>query len=210
MLNVGKLANGRENYYFSAVARGAEDYYLGSGEAAGRWLGRGIRGVGLSGEVGAEELRAVLGGLHPTSLEQLPERMHQRRLPGFDLTFRAPKSVSLLHALGNKEVVGAVTEAHEEAVTAALGYLEREACGTRRGPGGVDYRPGKGFVAAGFRHRTSRAGDPLLHTHVLVANMTQTHDGRWGALDGRRIYTHAKTAGYLYQAHLRWALTRSL
>jgi conjugative relaxase-like TrwC/TraI family protein len=210
MLNVGKLARGRENYYLSAVARGAEDYYLGSGEAPGRWLGRGLGGVGLSGEVGAEQLRAVLGGLHPTTFEQLPERMHQRRLSGFDLTFRAPKSVSLLHALGNKDVIGAVTEAHEEAVLAALAYLEREACGTRRGPGGVDYRPGKGFVAAGFRHRTSRAGDPLLHTHVLVANMTQTADGRWGALDGRRIYTHAKTAGYLYQAHLRWALTRSL
>ncbi|CAN5676363.1 MobF family relaxase [soil metagenome] len=210
MLNVGKLARGRENYYLSAVARGAEDYYLGSGEASGRWLGRGIRGVGLSGEVGAEELRAVLGGLHPTSFQQLPERMHQRRLPGFDLTFRAPKSVSLLHALGASDVAGAVTEAHEEAVVAALAYLEREACGTRRGPGGVDYHPGKGFVAAAFRHRTSRAGDPLLHTHVLVANMTQTRDGRWGALDGRRIYTHAKTAGYLYQAHLRWALTRAL
>ena len=210
MLNVGKLANGRENYYLSTVARGAEDYYLGSGEALGRWLGRGIGGVGLSGEVGAEELRAVLSGLHPSSLEQLPERMHQRRLPGFDLTFRAPKSVSLLHALGDEDVAAAVTEAHEEAVTASLAYLEREACGTRRGPGGVDYHPGKGFVAAGFRHRTSRAGDPLLHTHVLVANMTQTADGRWGALDGRRIYTHAKTAGYLYQAHLRWALTRSL
>jgi conjugative relaxase-like TrwC/TraI family protein len=210
MLNVGKLARGRENYYLSAVARGAEDYYLGSGEAPGRWLGRGIRGVGMSGEVGAEELRALLGGLHPRSLEQLPERMHQRRLPGFDLTFRAPKSVSLLHALGGRDVVAAVTEAHEEAMAAALAYLEREACGTRRGPGGVDYHPGKGFVAAGFRHRTSRAGDPLLHTHVLVANMTQARDGRWGALDGRRIYTHAKTAGYLYQAHLRWALTRSL
>jgi len=210
MLNVGKLARGRENYYLSAVARGAEDYYLGSGEAPGRWLGRGLGGVGLSDEVGADQLRAVLSGLHPTRLEQLPERMRQRRLPGFDLTFRAPKSVSLLHALGGKDVVGAVTEAHEEAVVAALAYLEREACGTRRGPGGVDYRPGKGFVAAGFRHRTSRAGDPLLHTHVLVANMAQTRDGRWGALDGRRIYTHAKTAGYLYQAHLRWALTRSL
>jgi conjugative relaxase-like TrwC/TraI family protein len=123
VLNVGKLARGRENYYLSAVARGAEDYYLGSGEAAGRWLGRGIRAVGLSGAVEAEELRAVLGGLHPKSLEQLPDRMHQRRLPGFDLTFRAPKSVSLLHALGNKDVGEAMTVAHEEAVSAALAYV---------------------------------------------------------------------------------------
>ena len=60
--------------------------------------------------------------------------------------------------------------------------------------------PGRGFVAAAFRHRSSRAGDPLLHTHVVVANATQAADGRWTALDGRELYRHAKTAGYLYQA----------
>ena len=70
--------------------------------------------------------------------------------------------------------------------------------------------PGRGFVAAAFRHRSSRAGDPLLHTHVVVANATQAADGRWTALDGRELYRHAKTAGYLYQAVLRAELTREL
>jgi conjugative relaxase-like TrwC/TraI family protein len=64
------------------------------------------------------------------------------------------------------------------------------------------------LVAAAFRHRTSRAGDPQLHTHVLVANVTLGADGRWSALDGRRIYAHAKTAGYIYEARLRAELTR--
>jgi hypothetical protein len=66
---------------------------------------------------------------------------------------------------------------------------------------------GDGFVGAAFRHRTSRAGDPHLHSHVVVANATRSDDGRWGALDARHLYLHAKTAGYLYEAHLRAELT---
>src|SRR5690606_35268520 len=94
---------------------------------------------------------------------------------------------------------------------AAIGYLERNACGTRRRVDGEITRfGGEGFVAAGFRHQMSRAGDPTLHTHVLVANMTRTSDGNWGALDGRQIYEHSLTAGYLYQAQLRAELTRRL
>ena len=69
---------------------------------------------------------------------------------------------------------------------------------------------GEGFVAAGFRHRTSRAGDPHLHTHVLVANLTRGTDGQWATLDARHLYLHAKTAGYLYEAHLRAELTHTL
>ena len=75
-----------------------------------------------------------------------------------------------------------------------------------RGRDGVDRLAGGGFVAAGFRHRTSRAGDPQLHTHVLVANITRGADGRWSALDGRQLYWQAKTAGTLYQAALRHEL----
>jgi hypothetical protein len=71
--------------------------------------------------------------------------------------------------------------------------------------------PVTGFAAAAFRHRTSRAGDPLLHTHVVVSNLGRAvDDGRWRTLDGRGLYVHAKTAGYLYQAHLRAELTRRL
>ena len=76
-----------------------------------------------------------------------------------------------------------------------------------RAPAACIRLPGRGFVAAAFRHRSSRAGDPLLHTHVVVANATQAQDGRWTALDGRQLYRHAKTAGYLYQAALRAELS---
>ena len=70
--------------------------------------------------------------------------------------------------------------------------------------------PAAGLVAAAFRHRTSRAGDPQLHTHVLVANLGRGPDGRWSALDGRRLYAHARAASFVYQAVLRAELTRTL
>ncbi len=104
----------------------------------------------------------------------------------------------------------AVREAHDAAVAAAFRYVEANAAGTRKGHGGLQTEPVDGFVAAMFRHRTSRTGDPHLHTHVLVANMVRAEDGKWRTLDGRLLYTHAKTAGHLYQAHLRHELTLRL
>ena len=142
-------------------------------------------------------------------------REEQKRLApvsGFDLVFSCPKSMSLLHALTDDERVRReVSDAHESAWQAALGFLEREACVVRRGHGGTVREHGEGFVAAAFRHRTSRAQDPHLHTHVIVANMARTSDGEWRALDGDAILrTYRLAAGYLYEAQLRSELTRRL
>ncbi len=116
----------------------------------------------------------------------------------------------MLFGLAEPDVAREVRAAHDVAVDAALAFLEREACGTRRGTNGVESVDGSGFVGAAFRHRTSRAGDPHLHTHVVVANVTRTPDDRYGALDARGLYLHAKTAGYLYEAQLRVELARRL
>lgn len=210
MLNIGKLRRGGENYYLNSVARGVEDYYLGSGEAPGYWLASGAEALGLQGEVGENELRNVLRGASQASGTPLVKGGKGERVPGFDLTFLAPKSVALLHELGPKEASNEVVNAHDVAVRAALAYLERQASGARRGKAGKTSITSKGFIAAAFRHRTSRAGDPLLHTHVLVANLIQGSDGKWGALDAKHLYRHAKTAGFLYQAQLRKELTRRL
>lgn len=207
MLSVGKLAKGQEGYYLSQVARGVEDYYTGHGEAPGRWLGTGAATLDLEGTVAPEDLGFVLAGDDPRTGRHLGT---VRTVPGFDLTFSAPKSVSLLFALGEGLVPAEVVDAHEAAVDAAMGYLERQACMTRRGRAGFESAPGRGFIAAAFRHRTSRAGDPQLHTHVLVANMTEGPDGRWTSLDARHLYWHQRTAGFLYQAQLRAELTRRL
>ena len=95
---------------------------------------------------------------------------------------------------------------------AALAYLEDEACVIRRGAQGRRREHAVGFVAAAYQHRTSRAQDPHLHTHVIVANMAQSPaDQEWRALDGEAILrTYRLAAGYLYQAHLRAELGRTL
>jgi conjugative relaxase-like TrwC/TraI family protein len=206
VLSIGKLGRGAESYYLQAVATGVEDYYLHSGEAPGRWTGTAAQQLGLSGTVAAKDLRAVLDGRSPATGRSLITARRLDRLPGLDLTFSAPKSVSLLFALSDEKVALAIRRAHDAAVAQALEYLEREASEVRRGKDGIDRLPGHGFIAAAFRHRTSRAGDPQLHTHVLVANMTCGADGKWSALDGRQLYLQAKTAGMLYQTALRYEL----
>jgi len=208
MLSIGKLVKGREGYYLDAVARGVEDYYL-EGEAPGRWLGAGTALLGLAGQVNADALAAVLDGCDPTTDTRL-RSSKGGRIPGFDLTFRAPKSVSVVFGLAEADIAAVVAEAHDLAVDAALGYLERHATWTRRGHGGIEQIRGDGLVAAAFRHRTSRAGDPHLHRHVLVANAVRGADGRWSTVDARHFYWHSKTAGYLYEAHLRSELTARL
>ncbi len=208
MLNVGVLAPGSEQYYLGSVARGVEDYYLG-GEVPGRWVGSGAALLGLAGAVAGDDLVAVLADRNPNSGTRLG-CAGNRTIPGFDLTFSTPKTVSILFGLGERDVATIVRDAHEQALDAALAYLERHALWTRRGRNGVEVVPGDGLVGAAFRHRTSRAGDPHLHTHVLVANTVLGPDGRWRTLDFRHVFAHAKTAGYLYEAHLRHLLTDRL
>jgi Ti-type conjugative transfer relaxase TraA len=211
MLSIGKLGQGQADYYLHAVAQGIEDYYTGAGEAPGWWTGAAADELDVFGQVEGELLHRALSGQHPATGELLAKPPRGAiRVPGFDLTFSAPKSVSLLFALADADVSREVRNAHEAAVQATLGYMERQAAVARRGRGGCQSVLGNGFLGAAFRHRTSRAGDPQLHTHVLVANMTRGPDGRWTALDARRLYANAKTGGYLYQAHLRAELVRRL
>jgi len=212
MLSIGKLGVGQEMYYLEKVAEGAEDYYSGEGEVAGEWMGDAARELGLSGEVGADQLTAMLTGNNPADGQPLGLRAVGGRgpVPGFDLTFSAPKSVSLLWGLGGPVAGYEVQRAHRAAVEAALGYLQEEACWTRRGAGGSEFVKGEGFLAAAFEHRSSRNGDPQLHSHVLVANATKGPDGRWTRLHHPSIYEHAQTASYLYQAQLRHELSCNL
>ena len=202
----------RHRHNLEKVAEGAEDYYSGEGEAEGYWLGEATRLLGLEGKVEPDQLVAMLSGRHPLTGEPLGLKSAPGRepVPGFDLTFSSPKSVSLLWALGGHPASSEVAAAHRASVAEALSYLEREACWVRRGRGGAEFHPGAGFLAAGYVHRSSRAGDPQLHTHVLVANATLGPDGRWSRLYHPALYEHAKTASYIYEAHLRHELTRRL
>ncbi len=211
MLSIGKLGKGQENYYLEKVAEGAEDYYSGEGEEPGQWLGDAAQQLGLSGEVEPDRLVAMLTGMNPATGRSLGLRAGPA-VPGFDLTFSAPKSVSLTWALGSPEVSAEVKAAHRRSVEVALGYMQRHACLTRRGAGdgSMVFVPGSGYLAAAYAHRSSRNGDPQLHTHVLIANATKGPDGKWTRLYHPAIFEHAQTASYIYEAHLRHELTRRL
>lgn len=208
MLNLHRLAPGAESYYLDQVVSGIEGYYAEAGESPGYWLASSHL-LGLDGVVDGNDLRAVLTGHHPETGERL-HRARNRKVPGWDLTFRAPKSVSILWGLGEPEVTRQVAAAHDAAVARAVAYMEEVAAFTRTGRNGVHRVKADGFIAAGFRHRTSRDRDPLLHTHVLVANSVWTADGRWRTIDATALYEHARTAGYLYRAQLRNELTERL
>lgn len=225
MLTIGKIGGTgggqwrSAEYYTEQVARGAEDYYAGHGEAPGTWTGQGAAGLGLAGEVGDGELEAVFDRRHPVSGDQLGRVPGAGSVRGIDLQMAVPKSVSTLWALADEydqpEIAGKVWEATHSAAGAAFDYLERHACTSRAGAGGKVALQGEGFVGAVFPHRFSREGDPQVHVHVLVANMT--HCGRaegveqaWRTLDARDLFDQKLAAGYLFQAELRERLTREL
>lgn len=348
------------DYHLREVTRDQSEYYLRKGEAPGRWAGAGAVELGLGGEVGAEELRAVFAGKHPITGEWLtsargsavrarardgdrlldakgaaaalgvsrpvvyrllrsgalagekvdgqwriseqatnaylvggsgpggraaaagdgmltvaeaadrigvsasylfkmlveapppagaPDRPYivaaptakgwriredevsrfaearqaPKAVPAYDLALRAPKSVSIVHALGGFApagvcrqlglgpgvgVSGAVLAAHQAAVAEAVRVLERHGAWVR-GPGGSRVKA-KGMAIACFDHRASRSGDPLLHTHLVIANTAVGLDGRRAALDSTALYAWARTVGHVYQAALRRELVHRL
>jgi conjugative relaxase-like TrwC/TraI family protein len=206
VLSSAKIGRTSWRYYQASVAVGACEYYLDAGETPGVWVGRGLAELGLEpdSEVTEQQLEAVFArGLHPVTGETLGRAWRSDAVTGYDLTFSAPKSVGVLWALGGATAQTQVVQAHRAAVNAALSYLDTHAALSRRGTDGVEQIATGGFAAALFDHRTSRAGDPQLHTHALVPNKLLCADGIWRTIDGHELFHHKKAAGVLYQAALR-------
>ncbi|GAC1540529.1 MAG: hypothetical protein NVS3B12_27530 [Acidimicrobiales bacterium] len=191
MLIIHRLAQGGHRYYLDAVERGGR-----GGERPGEWIGGGATALGLAGPaVSRTQLKEIL----PAG---------KGRVPAFDATFAAPKSVSVLFGLGSPKLAAAVGHAHDEAVQAGLSYLERHACAGRSAGSLVT---AAGFSVAAFRHRVSRAADPHLHTHALVINaVAAPGDGRRLALHSPLLYGERRAAGAVYHAVLRRELSESL
>ena len=169
-------------------------------------------------EAAGLDVRAVYRGeggsdRYAAALRFAGRRVDVRR-PGIDVTISAPKSVSILYALGGPQTAAAVRDAHRAAVDQALAYLESVAGHGLRGHQGdgqrAEHISTDGWIVAAFEHRTSRAGDPQLHTHLVVPNLLHGADGKWSAVDSKAIYRHALTASYLYHAVLRGQLTHRL
>src|SRR5919106_2961426 len=117
MVSIGKLGKGQEGYYLDSVAGGADDYYSGEGEAPGRWTGSGPAELGLEGQVEREQLGAVLAARDPRTNAALPRFVRRDRVPGFDVTFSAPKSVSVLWATADESTAARIRGAHERSLS---------------------------------------------------------------------------------------------
>ncbi|WP_010368914.1 MobF family relaxase, partial [Xanthomonas vasicola] len=198
MLNVTPIRGNNQYaaaHYFSA----ADDYY--AKENPGEWQGQGAQVLGLTGPVEQAQLSRLLDGRLPNGerIQTTFDPTDNKKRMGLDLTFSAPKSVSMQALVaGDKDV----TAAHDRAVTRALEQVERLA-EARKKVKGKSYRERTGNMVIGkFRHEMSRAKDPQLHTHSVVLNMTQRADGAWRALSNEDIFRVQHEVDALYKAEL--------
>ncbi|TQL67207.1 conjugative relaxase-like TrwC/TraI family protein [Nocardioides albertanoniae] len=194
------------------------DYYEAKGEAPGRWAGSGLDafagpdGINAGDVVTAEQMGHLFGvGEHPVTGRPLGRRTRSDGVAGFDLTFSPVKSVSTLWAVAPPEIARAIEQAHDAAVNDAMAYVEREVLFTREGTDGARQVKTRGLIAAAFRHRDSRAGDPDLHTHVAVANKVQAKlSGKWLTVYGRLLFQHTVAISETYNTALEYRLGEAL
>ncbi len=211
MLSIGALASAAQgaSYYER------DGYYAKDSEEhrdASAWAGKGAEALGLKGPVDPDTFRAVLEGRVPDgSGQQLGRRGRDGEIlhrPGRDLTFSAPKSVSIAALVGGDD---RIVDAHDRAVAATLAWVEGNAAETRmKGPetGRMARVGNQKIVAATFRHDTSRNLDPQLHTHAVLANMVRGGDGKWRTMANEGLYEKQKLIGMLYRGELAAGLAR--
>ncbi len=191
-LSNGGMTAGQAGRYFAT-----EDYYLRGGESS-LWLGKTAEELKLAGRVEEEAFRNVAAGKSPDGNAQLvapktvmkqgeKEDVHRA---GNDLTFSAPKSLSVAYAAGNRQV----KEIWDQAVINTMKYVE-EHYSQYRTPDGT--KVAGQIVAAKFDHVTSRALDPDVHSHVFLVNMVSTKEGKWLANEPKAIYQDKISIGML-------------
>ena len=195
--------------YYTDSAKAAE--YYGGEQVPTEWRGQAAAQLGLAGKVEAAELTAVLSGrviekdaqgmLHERQLGRTVQGEHQHRA-GYDFTISAPKSVSIEALVHGNE---AALQAHRVATAEALDYLERHAAQARIGG---EFVPTDGLAVATFEHVASRAQDPQLHTHALIANVT-FKDGKAYSLSSEKLFEHRRAADAAYHNALSRELQRA-
>lgn len=192
-LSNGGMSAGQAGQYFAK-----EDYYLKGGESS-QWLGRGAEELTLRGKVNEAAFRNLAAGKTPDGLHQLVSPKITRdkdgsqvenHRAGNDLTFSAPKSVSIGYAAGSQEL----KEIWDRAVVNTMRYVEKH-YSQYRTPQGVS--AAGNIVAAKFDHVTSRALDPEVHSHVFLVNMVHAAGGEWQANEPKNIYTDKMAIGML-------------
>ena len=197
------------------------DYYMEGQSVSGQWFGDGAMALGLSGVTTEKEFLNLCHNLHPQTDEQLTERMNTKRITVdaegkvhesanrrvfYDFTFSPAKSVSIAALVGNDK---RIIEAHDEAVTVALRELQTYAASRIRKQNQYAHRLTGNLVGAVFRHDTSRALDPHLHSHCILFNATRDSvEGRWKALEICEMLSAKKFAENVYYHELVKSLNR--
>jgi len=198
MMTVASVASAADaaGYYSS------KDNYYFLDDLQSQWLGEGARELGLEGNVDLEAFTNVLHGRLPNGVELGKEVSgnHVHR-PGHDFTFSAPKSVSMLILAGGDK---RLLQAHIESVKETLAIMEQTISARDTKEGITSIVPTGKMVAALFTHDTSRNLDPAIHTHAVVANVTEL-DGKWkdpcGGCQRDRAGREVEGAGH--RCHLR-------
>lgn len=219
MLKITRLksASRSGDYY------GKDDYYV-TGEANKPglvWGGEGADALGLEGLTDPKDFKKLLQGINPDAsgpaISKLDEALRKaatgegegekppaipKHAPGWDMTFSAPKSFSIMALVAGDD---RLQDLHNRSVQRAMDYAEKHfsVTRTRDGAGGVRESITGNLVYATTEHGMSRAGDPTMHNHVVVMNTTQTEAGKWQALETRHLYKHMNLLGQIYQAELQ-------
>ncbi|EPM3255530.1 conjugative transfer relaxase/helicase TraI [Escherichia coli] len=186
-----------------------EDNYYASGSLDSRWMGEGAEKLGLKGEVASADMDAVRQGKLPdgSDLSRMVNGVNKHR-SGYDLTFSAPKSVSVMALVGEDR---RFIEAHNRAVAVVMQEVEKLVSARITEEGKTETVLTGNMVAALYNHDTSRDLDPQLHTHALVFNATFA-DEKWRSLasDTRmktgfseNLYATKIALGNLYRSALR-------
>ncbi|MEC4682530.1 MAG: MobF family relaxase [Nitrospirota bacterium] len=190
-----------------------EDYYTQGSEATpSRWVGSAAEALALSGPVDREDHIRTLQGFDPRTGEALVQKAGADRRYAFDLTFSAPKSVSIAWAVGTEEVKRGIEAAQDRAVERTLAFIEEKFSLGRRGSAkeGTITKEQVKLLAAVYRHGSSRELDPQIHSHAMLENLGLRADGTWGALNEKELFEWKLALGAVYRAELSSELNKNL
>lgn len=219
------------NYYLDHAATGDGQtrdmtaYYTEAKAPPGTWLGTGLAaltGLSVGQQVTESHARSIYQDQEdPVTKRSLgrpliksqsapegavtpagrPAKKEREGVAGFDLTFSPPKSVSALWALAGPELQGRLHAAHRQALEETLAWVEANVVQSRAGHGGVAHVAVNGVIASAFDHWDSRAGDPQLHTHLVIANRVQrASDGHWVTIDSYTLHRHVVAISEMYNS----------
>lgn len=203
-----------------------DNYYRQEGDL-GVWQGKAAKALGFTGAVTEKDLQNALLGKNAQGEKALKQvsigKDGERERAGLDLTFNAPKSVSIAYELakatGNEELAKAILDIHNDAVTKSLNGIENKYAQSRQTKDGItEHIDTKNLAIAKFQHDTARpvtdekgnvSVDPSLHTHAVIMNMTKSSDGTYKAIESKQIFEHYMAEGMNYRATMAAELQKA-